>query len=285
MNDLTNQLKRLEKILLELEYGNDGIYNSQFSNAAQESEILMREKVVENSHDDYLKMISHHHSIPVMDREVIQLLQDLPEYSIVLDIGGSWGWHWRKLAKQRPDIKVIILDFIRNNLTCASELLGNLINNQIFLVHGDATQSPFSENSFELVWTVQTFQHIPDFELAVKESYRVLITDGRFINYSLNRACLIEMIYMVLRKNYHIKGHTKTFYLARASKEQSQILVKIFNVKVSRRFTEILFHPDLKLSFSGKENSFFGGIDAWLGGNTLLLGWLARQQSFEVQKI
>ena len=108
---------------------------------------------------------------------------------------------------------------------------------------------------------------------------------GEFINYSLNTAQLIKFIYKIAGRNYHIEGPTDAFYLARASKEQKQIVETIFTTKVISRFTEILFHPDLKYSLSGKESSIIGKVDARLGGSNFLLGWIARQHSFKVQKL
>ena len=163
--------------------------------------------------------------------------------------------------------------------------MDELLHDQIFLVHGDATQLPFPDDTFDLVWTVQTLQHIPDFEPAVQESHRVLTVGGTFINYSINRALLIEFIYKLFRKKYHIKGHNVSMYLALASNEQKQIIKYIFGNEVYSRFTEILFHPDIKFSLTGKENNLLGRLDAWLGGSLFLLRWLARQQSYEVLKL
>ena len=46
---------------------------------------------------------------------------------------------------------MVIIDFVRKNLTHSINLLSELINNQIVLVHGDATQLPFPDNTFDLV--------------------------------------------------------------------------------------------------------------------------------------
>ena len=68
---MTNQSIRLNKILMNLELGKDGIYSSDFVNTTQENEIEMREVIANVEYDDYLDAISHHHSIPVMDWPVI----------------------------------------------------------------------------------------------------------------------------------------------------------------------------------------------------------------------
>ena len=141
--------ERIEKFLKPLELGNDQVYYSSFVNKAQEEEIKLRESVASADYEDYLAEIANHHSIPVMDNEVISFLKEIPPNGIVVDVGGCWGWHWRELNTIRPDVTVIIVDFIRANLKHAINILGGEINKNIFLVHGDATQLPFPDFSFE----------------------------------------------------------------------------------------------------------------------------------------
>ena len=127
--------------------------------------------VASKNYDNYLYSVSKSHSIPVMDHEVEKFLKKMPEKSIILDIGGCWGWHWRKIKISRPDVKIIIIDFVRSNLIHAKNVLGELIGSQIELVHADATNLPFKINNtfkgFNGIWTVQTLQHIPNFSKAI----------------------------------------------------------------------------------------------------------------------
>ena len=74
---------------------------------------------------------------------------------------------------------MVIVDFVRSNLIHAKNVLGDLVGTNIAWLHADATKLPFSgENKFDAVWTVQTFQHILDFEGAVREAYRLLRGGG-----------------------------------------------------------------------------------------------------------
>ena len=108
-------MKKLLKKYYNYNYKSN-IYGRINLSKAQSKEFILRKKVAKEFFSkDYLKIISQHHSIQVMDREVNNLLLKLPKNSIICDIGGSWGWHWRKIAKQRPDIKVVIIDFIYEN--------------------------------------------------------------------------------------------------------------------------------------------------------------------------
>ena len=277
--------KQVSNILKNLTMGDDKIYSSQFVNTSQEEEIKLRELVSSVVYDDYLKEIAKHHSISVMSKEVKLFLDLIPKDGIIVDVGGCWGWHWRLLSRQRSDITVFIVDFIRSSLISAIDVLGDMVNENVILVHGDATALPFPDNSFNGLWTVQTLQHIPNFPLAVKEACRVLQKGGVFINYSLNNSRLVSLIYLLLGKKYHLKGVIPgSFYLARATEEQKKIISQIFHNDVKCRYTEMLFHPDLKLMF-GKEKSLIGRIDSMLSTNISLFSLIARQQSHFTNKI
>ena len=275
----------LTKLNSEKQLGDDGIYGFTSGNETQKVEIDLRKSVALDSYSDYLETLRFHHSIPVMDSEVDKFIDKLPSDGIICDIGGCWGWHWRKLSAKRPDVRVVIVDFVRENLIHAKNLLGDRIGKNIFLVHGDATELDFSNNVFDACWSVQTTQHIPNIEKVYKEVNRILKVDGVFIDYSLNNASLVRFIYYLFRRDYTIDGMINgSFYLRRANKHNIKLLNKVFNNEVSAEFSEIIFSPDLKFSMSGKENSFLGKIDARLTGKINLLGLLARQQSLRVVK-
>jgi hypothetical protein len=63
-----------------------------------------------------------------MNRKIEKFLKLLTKNSIICDIGGSYGWYWRNIDKDRPDIKVVIVDFIFKNLLIAKKILENKIN-------------------------------------------------------------------------------------------------------------------------------------------------------------
>jgi len=276
---------RFQSVLSHLKLSDDGIWSSTLPVSEQEAERKLREQVATEQHVDYLLDIARHHSVPVMDYEVSRFLENLPHGAFILDVGGCWGWHWRKLLSQRPDVGVVIVDFVRSNLHHAQKVLGSLVGTKVALVHADATLLPFPDNAFDGYWTVQTFQHIPDFQKACCEAYRVLVRGGRFACYSLHITPVVQAVYFILGKNYHIKGECKDlFYLSRASDNQQDILSEVFGGVVVNRYTEILFHPDLKLSFSGRKGSCIGQFDAMFGNFPFIGRWLGRQRSFEIVK-
>lgn len=268
----------------------DGIYVAPMPSisSVQDDEKELRERVAAHQYNDYLKAISKSHSIPVMDDEVDRFLSKMPKGALILDIGGCWGWHWRRINETRPDVGVLIIDFVKTNLNHALNILGPLVGTQVILMHADATALPFkskSEGVFNGVWTVQTFQHIPDFTNAVKEAHRVLKQGGYFINYSLHVTPLNKLIHKIMGRHYHSEGMVKnTFYLTRANKKQLKIIEEIFSSKVTDRFSECIFHPDLKFVFSGSQGNMFGKIDILLSNIPNIGRWIARQRSFGAEK-
>ncbi len=278
-------------ILNHIVLGKDGVYSGlSSSKSEQELEISLREMVASKNYDNYLYSVSKSHSITVMDHEVEKFLKKMPEKSIILDIGGCWGWHWRKIKISRPDVKIIIIDFVRSNLIHAKNVLGELIGSQIELVHADATNLPFKTNNsfkgFNGIWTVQTLQHIPNFSKAIGEAHKLLLKEGCFINYSLHNTPFNIFIYKIFRKKFHQKGEVQgSYYLERASEEQIFIMQKYFgkeNVKIN--YCETLFHPDLKFGFSGKLNNYLGYLDILISYFKPLAYFISRQSSFSAKK-
>jgi len=263
----------------------DGIYSYDFHNTEQLAEIAVRDNFNTHVDKDVLNLLSRHHSIPVMDREVEKFIQLVPIDGTIIDVGGCWGWHWRNIHSQRPDIKVYIVDFIKSNLYHAKTLLNDDVNKNIFLIHGDATDLKFPDETFNGYWSVQTFQHIPNMNLAISESNRVLKKGGAFACYFLNNTGLIKLLYKILNKPYLKKGYQDNgFYLIRACHEIETMLQETFGRKIYKRFSEILFNPTLKTSFAGAPTSWAGQIDRCLSGSFPLLSFVARQCSYHTTK-
>lgn len=283
--ETTIQTIPISQLLSQVQLGDDGIYGYPFTNIKQAMEIELREKVATAGYDNPIKKIAKHHSVPVMDFEVARFLRQIPENARIVDVGGCWGWHWRKLQQTRPDVQVFIIDFVRANLLHAKALLGEDINQSIFLIYGDATDLRFPEESFDGYWSVQTLQHVVKLETALTEAHRVLKIGGAFANYSLNDAVVIRWLYRIVGRHYVNNGWVEgSYWLARASDEQKHMLESIFETKVSERWSEILYKPELRISFPGREDSWLGRLDALLSNDIGFLGFLARQRSFHCRK-
>ena len=276
----------MKKLLGKMSLGPDGIWGDVDDYGQQEDEKKLRQSIAHKVYSNYLLELSAHHSIPVMDREIEKFLSLIPNGGVVLDIGGCWGWHWRKINTQRPDITVVIVDLIRENLLHSKKILKELVTNKrIFLVHGNACSLKFGNENFDGVWSVQTTQHIPNFSVVCTEIFRVLKNNGIYWDYGLNNATLVRLLYNLFRKTYHLDGMIEgRFFLRRVNSNVIRVVKDTFYAEPVIRYSEILFTPDLGLPIGGKENSLFGKVDYNLTGGLSLLKFVARQCSFHVGK-
>ena len=110
----------------------NGIYlKKNFDLKNQNKEFKMRTDIANKNYKNYFNEISKYHSIEVMDSEIIKFTKQLKSNSVVLDLGCGWCWHWRTLSELRPDIKIVALDFIKENFSHAKKIIGNKNLNQI----------------------------------------------------------------------------------------------------------------------------------------------------------
>jgi ubiquinone/menaquinone biosynthesis C-methylase UbiE len=262
---------------------NSCIYGKVKSTISQNIELAKRKKITQLYSSNYLQHIAEHHSIPVMDYEVSSLLKKIPKNSIICDIGGCWGWHWRNISLQRPDVKIVIIDLVYENLLIAKKIIKKNINKQIFLVNDDCSELRINKEIFNIVWTVQTLQHIPKYHKTIKRIFKIIKKGGHLYNYNLNINYLIKIIYKFFNKKYLIKDYNNDFYLERSNINQKKIIEKIFKNYAISRYTELLFHPDLKIK-TGSINNIIGKIDALLSGSLLFKKIFAIQEAFIINK-
>ena len=276
----------MERLVSKMSIGTDGIWGEVTDFGKQEEEKKHRQSVANKLYSDYLLEISMHHSIPVMDIQVQNFLHKIPHGGVILDIGGCWGWHWRNINKKRPDIIIVIVDLIRENLLHAKEILKDMINNnQVLLVHGNACSLEFEDETFDGIWSVQTTQHIPDFEIVCSEAFRVLKRGCIYWDYVLNNAPLIRFVNKLFGRSYHQDGVIAgKFYLRRFNQNLIKTVKDIFLVRPSVLYSEVLFTPDFGLPIGGKEKSILGKVDSFFTGKLVLLKLVARQCSFHVKK-
>ena len=257
-----------------------GIYQSNFKVKSQLSEFILRKKIASKFYDNYFNEISKYHSIEVMDREVEIFLKKIKKNSIILDVGCGWCWHWRKLNKFRPDIKVIALDFIKENFKHAKNILGKKNLNQIYFVHDDFSTNKFILNSFDAIWSCQTFQHMNGLNLKFKIVYNLLKKSSFFYNFNLNYSLFNYLKnFLNIKKQQKIK---KFYLLNRDVCYQLKILSKIFKSNYKLKYNEILFHPEIHLFF-GKKNSLISKLDSRLSGFSIFKHF-ARQVLITIKK-
>lgn len=249
----------------------------------QAQEIELRQKVAKQTYTDILGEVANHHSIPVMDREVGRFIQRVPHGGTILDVGGCWGWHWRQAVHQRPDLKIYILDLVKENLNYARDLLFPYIDKNIFLVHGDANHLPLQNGSIDGYWSVQTLQHIEKVSQAFAEAKRVLKPGGQFACYFRNYSRFFQALQALRRRPYHVEGTVDgQFFFSRGRAKHRELLAELFQCPVTTRFSEVIFTAG-RGGF-GKPQSKWGQLDSWLSGSFPPWAAVARQRSFHLIK-
>lgn len=258
----------------------ENIFINNFRVKSQFNEFFLRKRIALKNYENYFDEISNYHSIGVMDREVEIFLKNQKKNSIILDVGCGWCWHWRMLSKLRPDIKIIALDFIKENFIHAKNILGKKNLNQIYFVLEDFSNNKFPLNSFDAIWSCQAFQHMDQLNKKFKIAHSLLKNSSYFYNFNLNYS-----LFNYLRNLFNIKKQEKIkkFYLLnRDIYYQIKVLSKIFKKKCKLKYNEILFHPELNLYF-GKRDSLISKLDSKLSGFSILK-YFARQVLIKVKK-
>ena len=258
------------------------IYETAFNFKQQKKEIKSRSDFNKSLYDkNWINIISKHHSFEVMDREIEnKVYKKLPMNSLILDVGGGWCWHWRNIYKQRPDIKVIVIDITSSNFEIAKKIIYKSLNKNIFLVNDDITQIKINKSEiFNLVWSVQTLQHIPQFKKAIIIIYKLLKKNSFFFNYSLNKNNFFQ-IFNNLKNFFYDKKFIKyPYHLEKFSNYQKNVISNIFNKNnICINYCEIIFNISNR-KISGLPGSFLGKVDSYLTGRFFLLKYLARQVS------
>jgi len=100
---------------------------------------------------------------------------DLKGRKEVLEVGCGRGFYLKTLKTVWPDLVITGVDVNQNYLDVARGYLGDL---GVGLIRGDATDLPFTDNSFDRIIATEVLEHIPDDQKVVSEMYRVLKPGG-----------------------------------------------------------------------------------------------------------
>jgi hypothetical protein len=192
-----------------------------------------------------LDAVAEHHSVPVMRRRATEFAARFTDGDWLLDVGIGWGWHWAGLANRA---RVIGIDMSIGNLQLARHVLAE--TDRVVLVCADAAALPVRRDSIAGVWSVQTFQHMPDgvFERAKAEVDRVLREDFRIETSNLNPAWLHRAVYRLAGRRLHRGGRVGEMELRRHSAREWAAAWSDFRPgrqRLSTGYSELFFHPDL----------------------------------------
>jgi tocopherol O-methyltransferase len=99
----------------------------------------------------------------------------------IVDVGCGIGGSSLYLAEKfNATVTGITLSPVQANRATARALEAGLLNQTQFKV-ADALQMPFADESFDLVWTLESGEHMPDKTKFLQECHRVLKPGGTFL--------------------------------------------------------------------------------------------------------
>lgn len=98
----------------------------------------------------------------------------------VLDVGGGLGGPARTLARELG-CHVTVLDITEEYCRVGEDLTRRTgLHDQVVFQHGNALDMPFSDETFDAVWTQHSSMNIDDKEQLYREIHRVLQAGGPF---------------------------------------------------------------------------------------------------------
>ncbi|MBI4781163.1 MAG: methyltransferase domain-containing protein [Oscillatoriophycideae cyanobacterium NC_groundwater_1537_Pr4_S-0.65um_50_18] len=106
---------------------------------------------------------------------------DIQQATQILDVGCGIGGSSLYLAeKYQATVTGITLSPVQANRAIARAQAAGLGDRATFQV-ADALEMPFADQSFDLVWSLESGEHMPDKQKFLQECYRVLKPGGKFI--------------------------------------------------------------------------------------------------------
>jgi len=102
-----------------------------------------------------------------------------PKTKKVLELASGNGFNTHYLAKRYPDIEFTGLDLVRSEVEFAKKRARGLHN--LTFLRCNFQELPFDDNSFDLLYVVESICHATDMRRALSEAHRVLRTDGTLI--------------------------------------------------------------------------------------------------------
>lgn len=110
----------------------------------------------------------------------------------VLEVGCGTGIFLKHLSKLDHDLHG--LDYTEGMLRVAQMQLSNN-DNSATLLHGNAENLPYSDNSFDLVYSYKVLAHVPNLHSALNDIHRVLQPNGTAILEFYNKFSLRRLFH------------------------------------------------------------------------------------------
>jgi len=115
-------------------------------------------------------------------RQYTMRVMDVKQGAAALDVCcGTCDWTIALARAVGKDGKVYGLDFSQNMLSIGDEKIKALNLDQVKLVHGNAMQLPFEDNTFDYVTIGFGLRNVPDYLQVLREMTRVVRPGGKVV--------------------------------------------------------------------------------------------------------
>ncbi|WHY54917.1 demethylmenaquinone methyltransferase [Peribacillus simplex] len=115
-------------------------------------------------------------------RKATMAIMNVPKGAHALDVCcGTADWTIALANEVGPEGKVVGLDFSKNMLKIGEQKVNELNLDQVSLMHGNAMELPFEDNSFDYVTIGFGLRNVPDYMKVLKELNRVAKPGGMVV--------------------------------------------------------------------------------------------------------
>ncbi|WP_273125940.1 demethylmenaquinone methyltransferase [Metabacillus sp. HB246100] len=114
-------------------------------------------------------------------KETMKRMKVMPGQQALDVCCGTADWSIALAQEVGAEGKVIGLDFSQNMLKIGQEKIEQLPYSNIELIHGNAMNLPFEDNSFDFVTIGFGLRNVPDYMQVLKEMHRVLKPGGKAV--------------------------------------------------------------------------------------------------------
>ncbi|MFA4992519.1 MAG: class I SAM-dependent methyltransferase [Candidatus Omnitrophota bacterium] len=186
----------------------------------------MEKEILEN-HRRYLERVNFYRSNGYdleKERDFI-LDKSLPISGEILEIGTGKG-HFA-LALARRSYSFISIDISKQEQEIAMLNLRYLgLEKQVVLKIEDATRLSFSDQSFNIIFSINVFHHLKNPQMALNEMIRLLKPSGKIVLSDFSAKGL-----EIINACHAFEGRTHDYFKHRLNEAKDYFITKGFNVK------------------------------------------------------
>ncbi|RLL48206.1 demethylmenaquinone methyltransferase [Oceanobacillus piezotolerans] len=191
-------------------------------------------------------------------KDVMKRMQ-VKQGSTALDVCcGTGDWSLALVNAVGKNGEVTGLDFSKNMLSVAARKKEQLGIDNLDLIHGNAMELPFEDNSFDYVTIGFGLRNVPDYMTVLKEMYRVVKPGGKVVCLETSQPSMIgfkQLYFFYFRFIMPIFGRI----FAKSYKEYSWLNESTRNFPDKRELKQMFF----KAGFSSVDvKSYTGGVAA-----------------------